>query len=815
MDYTAKAKTALGLAASAARSMGQNYIGTEHILLGLIRQQTGMAAQALLVNGVDETKLVDLIMELIAPTGHLELKEREGYSPRAQQVIGLAFQIAEQYHASAVGTEHILMALIREGSNVAVRILSTMGVSLQKLYIDLLVSMGKDGNLYKEDLRQQKQKTKVLEQYSRDMTKLAAEGKLDPVIGRDQEILRLVQILSRRTKNNPCLIGEPGVGKTAIVEGLAQRIVQGEVPDTVKNKRVMTLDLSGMVAGSKYRGEFEERIKKVIKEVIDDGNIILFLDEIHTIIGAGGAEGAIDASNILKPSLARGELQLIGATTIEEYRRYIEKDAALERRFQTIMVEEPSLTEAVRIVMGIKHKYEEHHHVTITPEAVEAAVKLSDRYINDRNLPDKAIDLIDEAAAALRLQGLKIPENCIRLQEQIDELNVQIERSLKFDDLVEAHKERMEQEKLIKKHTQAMQRYEKKMAAKNTLVTEDEIAAVVAQWTKIPLKKLEEKESERLLKLEKILHKRVIGQTEAVEAVARAMRRGRVGLQDPKRPIGSFLFLGPTGVGKTELSKALAEAMFGSENDLIRVDMSEYMEPHSVAKMIGSPPGYVGHDDGGQLSEKIRRNPYSVVLFDEIEKAHPDVFNILLQVLDDGHITDSKGRKVSFKNAIIIMTSNAGASRIVDPKNLGFATKTTEQQDYQRMKNGVMEEVKRLFKPEFINRIDEIMVFHPLNKTELREIVTLLSANLIKRCDRQMGITLSISQTLKNHLVEKYCDVKMGARPLKRAIQTVIEDPLAEEILQGRIRQGDHILATIHKEKVVFKQRQNAKELDL
>ena len=815
MDYTAKAKTALGLAASAARSMGQNYIGTEHILLGLIRQQTGMAAQALLVNGVDETKLVDLIMELIAPTGHLELKEREGYSPRAQQVIGLAFQIAEQYHASAVGTEHILMALIREGSNVAVRILSTMGVSLQKLYIDLLVSMGKDGNLYKEDLRQQKQKTKVLEQYSRDMTKLAAEGKLDPVIGRDQEILRLVQILSRRTKNNPCLIGEPGVGKTAIVEGLAQRIVQGEVPDTVKNKRVMTLDLSGMVAGSKYRGEFEERIKKVIKEVIDDGNIILFLDEIHTIIGAGGAEGAIDASNILKPSLARGELQLIGATTIEEYRKYIEKDAALERRFQTIMVEEPSLTEAVRIVMGIKHKYEEHHHVTITPEAVEAAVKLSDRYINDRNLPDKAIDLIDEAAAALRLQGLKIPENCIRLQEQIDELNVQIERSLKFDDLVEAHKERMEQEKLIKKHTQAMQRYEKKMAAKNNLVTEDEIAAVVAQWTKIPLKKLEEKESERLLKLEKILHKRVIGQSEAVEAVARAMRRGRVGLQDPKRPIGSFLFLGPTGVGKTELSKALAEAMFGSENDLIRVDMSEYMEPHSVAKMIGSPPGYVGHDDGGQLSEKIRRNPYSVVLFDEIEKAHPDVFNILLQVLDDGHITDSKGRKVSFKNAIIIMTSNAGASRIVDPKNLGFATKTTEQQDYQRMKNGVMEEVKRLFKPEFINRIDEIMVFHPLNKTELREIVTLLSANLIKRCDRQMGITLSVSQTLKNHLVEKYCDVKMGARPLKRAIQTVIEDPLAEEILQGRIRQGDHILATIHKEKVVFKQKQNAKELDL
>ena len=573
--------------------------------------------------------------------------------------------------------------------------------------------------------------------------------------------------------------------------------------------------MTAVVAGTQFRGQFEARMKSIIEECKSLGNIILVIDEIHNIIGAGDAEHSMNAANILKPSLSTGEVQLIGTTTLKEYRKYIEKDAALERRFQTIMVEEPSLTEAVRIVMGIKHKYEEHHHVTITPEAVEAAVKLSDRYINDRNLPDKAIDLIDEAAAALRLQGLKIPENCIRLQEQIDELNVQIERSLKFDDLVEAHKERMEQEKLIKKHTQAMQRYEKKMAAKNNLVTEDEIAAVVAQWTKIPLKKLEEKESERLLKLEKILHKRVIGQTEAVEAVARAMRRGRVGLQDPKRPIGSFLFLGPTGVGKTELSKALAEAMFGSENDLIRVDMSEYMEPHSVAKMIGSPPGYVGHDDGGQLSEKIRRNPYSVVLFDEIEKAHPDVFNILLQVLDDGHITDSKGRKVSFKNAIIIMTSNAGASRIVDPKNLGFATKTTEQQDYQRMKNGVMEEVKRLFKPEFINRIDEIMVFHPLNKTELREIVTLLSANLIKRCDRQMGITLSISQTLKNHLVEKYCDVKMGARPLKRAIQTVIEDPLAEEILQGRIRQGDHILATIHKEKVVFKQRQNAKELDL
>ena len=778
MDYTAKAKTALGLAASAARSMGQNYIGTEHILLGLIRQQTGMAAQALLVNGVDETKLVDLIMELIAPTGHLELKEREGYSPRAQQVIGLAFQIAEQYHASAVGTEHILMALIREGSNVAVRILSTMGVSLQKLYIDLLVSMGKDGNLYKEDLRQQKQKTKVLEQYSRDMTKLAAEGKLDPVIGRDQEILRLVQILSRRTKNNPCLIGEPGVGKTAIVEGLAQRIVQGEVPDTVKNKRVMTLDLSGMVAGSKYRGEFEERIKKVIKEVIDDGNIILFLDEIHTIIGAGGAEGAIDASNILKPSLARGELQLIGATTIEEYRKYIEKDAALERRFQTIMVEEPSLTEAVRIVMGIKHKYEEHHHVTITPEAVEAAVKLSDRYINDRNLPDKAIDLIDEAAAALRLQGLKIPENCIRLQEQIDELNVQIERSLKFDDLVEAHKERMEQEKLIKKHTQAMQRYEKKMAAKNNLVTEDEIAAVVAQWTKIPLKKLEEKESERLLKLEKILHKRVIGQTEAVEAVARAMRRGRVGLQDPKRPIGSFLFLGPTGVGKTELSKALAEAMFGSENDLIRVDMSEYMEPHSVAKMIGSPPGYVGHDDGGQLSEKIRRNPYSVVLFDEIEKAHPDVMNILLQILDEGKINDAQGRVVDFSNTVICMTSNAGSTDQSGATGFGKRTETASA-------DKCMKALQEFLRPEFLGRVDEVITFRPLSESDLERIAQLM-LDEYKPGLAAHSITLNTTPEALAAIVAE-STTRYGARELRRTIRKAVEDPISEALVDGRL----------------------------
>lgn len=806
MEYTGKAKTALTLAAKTARSLGQNYVGTEHILLGLVRQQTGMAAQALLESGVDAGKLYEMIRDMIVTPDFLAVREREGYTPRAQKILDEAQETAERYLADQIGTEHILIALIREGNNSAVRLLQSLGVNPQKVYMDLLVALGMDSTMMKEEAAAKSSApAKMLKQYSRDMTQLAQQGKLDPVIGREDEITRVIQILSRRTKNNPCLIGEPGVGKTAIVEGLAQRIVSGNVPQTMENKRVMTLDLSGMVAGSKYRGEFEERIKRLMKEVISDGNIILFLDEIHTIIGAGGAEGAIDASNILKPSLARGELQLIGATTIEEYRKHIERDAALERRFQTVMVEEPGILEAIQIVSGVKHKYEEHHHVTISPEAVEASVKLSARYINDRNLPDKAIDLIDEAAAAMKLDGLKVPEKCDALQDEIDKLSVQIERSLKFEAFTQAHEQRLQQEKLQKKYQNAMKQYKKKLTDKSLVVTEEEIAGVVSRWAKIPLQKLEEKESERLLKLESILHKRVIGQTEAVEAVSRAMRRGRVGLADPNRPIGSFLFLGPTGVGKTELSKALAEVMFGSEADLIRVDMSEYMEPHSIAKMIGSPPGYVGHDDGGQLSEKVRRHPYSVVLFDEIEKAHPDVFNILLQVLDDGHITDSKGRKVSFKNTIIIMTSNAGASRIVEPKNLGFATKTTAEQNYTKMKDGVMEEVKRLFKPEFINRIDEIMVFRPLNEKELRQIVTLLAANLVKRCKEQMSMQLTVSAPLKDFLVKKYCDVKMGARPLKRAIQTAVEDPMAEEILAGRIKAGDKVTATVVKEKVAFR----------
>ena len=678
---------------------------------------------------------------------------------------------------------------------------------MQKIYVDTLIAIGQDGNLYKEDLGKKgdrKAKQSTLEQYSRDLTALAREGKLDPVVGREEEIRRVVQILSRRTKNNPCLVGEPGVGKTAVVEGLAARIVAGDVPFTVQNKRVLTLDLSGMVAGSKYRGEFEERIKKVLKEVTEDGNIILFLDELHTIIGAGGAEGAIDASNIMKPSLARGEIQLIGATTIAEYRKYIEKDAALERRFQPVTVEEPTEEEAVRILEGIKGKYEDHHHVQITPEAIEAAVRLSSRYINDRNLPDKAIDLIDEASASARLSALDAPDKAKEIADRIHEMDQEMERAIRmeaFDQMAEIKKQ---QDALVKKYDRLMKKREKQEAGNVISIGENEIAEVVAQWTKIPVQKLAEKESERLLKLEKTLHKRVIGQEEAVTAVARAMRRGRVGLKDPNRPIGSFLFLGPTGVGKTELSKALAEAMFGSEDAMIRVDMSEYMEGHSVSKMIGSPPGYVGFEEGGQLSEKVRRNPYSVVLFDEIEKAHPDVFNVLLQVLDDGHITDSKGRKVSFKNTVLIMTSNAGAQRIVDPKNLGFATEKSETKDYEKMKSNVMEEVKRSFKPEFINRIDDIIVFHQLNNENMKEIVNLLASNLYKRCEDQLGIHLTITAALKEHLVSKYADNKMGARPLKRAIQSVVEDALAEEILQKKVVLGDKVSAGFKDGKVVF-----------
>ena len=806
-QFTDKAQNALAQAGRCARSLKQGYIGTEHILVGLLKEETGVAAKVLTDNGVEIGQVMEMIRDLIAFENGVAVKDREGYSPRAARILEEAHRQAARFGQKQTGTEHLLLALIKEGENVAVRLLNTLGANVQKIYVDTLIAIGQDGNLYKEDLGKKgdrKAKQSTLEQYSRDLTALAREGKLDPVVGREEEIRRVVQILSRRTKNNPCLVGEPGVGKTAVVEGLAARIVAGDVPFTVQNKRVLTLDLSGMVAGSKYRGEFEERIKKVLKEVTEDGNIILFLDELHTIIGAGGAEGAIDASNIMKPSLARGEIQLIGATTIAEYRKYIEKDAALERRFQPVTVEEPTEEEAVRILEGIKGKYEDHHHVKITPEAIEAAVRLSSRYINDRNLPDKAIDLIDEAAASARLHALDVPDKAKEISDRIHEMDQEMERAIRmeaFDQMAEIKKQ---QDALVKKYDRLMKKREKQEEGNVISIGENEIAEVVAQWTKIPVQKLAEKESERLLKLEKTLHKRVIGQEEAVTAVAKAMRRGRVGLKDPNRPIGSFLFLGPTGVGKTELSKALAEAMFGSEDAMIRVDMSEYMEGHSVSKMIGSPPGYVGFEEGGQLSEKVRRNPYSVVLFDEIEKAHPDVFNVLLQVLDDGHITDSKGRKVSFKNTVLIMTSNAGAQRIVDPKNLGFATEKSETKDYEKMKSNVMEEVKRSFKPEFINRIDDIIVFHQLNNENMKEIVNLLAANLYKRCEDQLGIHLTITAALKEHLVSKYADNKMGARPLKRAIQSVVEDALAEEILQKKVVPGDKVSAGFKDGKVVF-----------
>ena len=806
-QFTDKAQNALAQAGRCARSLKQGYIGTEHILVGLLKEETGVAAKVLADNGVETEAVMEMIRDLIAFENGVAVKDREGYSPRAARILEEAHRQAARFGQKQTGTEHILLALIKEGENVAVRLLNTLGANVQKIYVDTLLAIGQDGNLYKEDLGkkgERKAKQSTLEQYSRDLTALAREGKLDPVVGREDEIRRVIQILSRRTKNNPCLVGEPGVGKTAVVEGLAARIVAGDVPFTVQNKRVLTLDLSGMVAGSKYRGEFEERIKKVLKEVTEDGNIILFLDELHTIIGAGGAEGAIDASNIMKPSLARGEIQLIGATTIAEYRKYIEKDAALERRFQPVTVEEPTEEEAVRILEGIKGKYEAHHHVNITPEAVEAAVRLSARYINDRNLPDKAIDLIDEAAASARLHAMDVPDKAKEISDRIRELDWEMEKAIRVEAFAQMAEIKKKQDALVKKQERLLKKREKREEENTLSIGENEIAEVVARWTKIPVQKLAEKESERLLKLEKTLHKRVIGQEEAVTAVAKAIRRGRVGLKDPNRPIGSFLFLGPTGVGKTELSKALAAAMFGSEDAMIRVDMSEYMEGHSVSKMIGSPPGYVGFEEGGQLSEKVRRNPYSVVLFDEIEKAHPDVFNVLLQVLDDGHITDSKGRKVSFKNTVLIMTSNAGAQRIVDPKNLGFATEKSETKDYEKMKSNVMEEVKRSFKPEFINRIDDIIVFHQLNNENMKEIVNLLAANLYKRCEDQLGIHLTITAALKEHLVEKYADNKMGARPLKRAIQSVVEDALAEEILQKKVVPGDKVSAGFKDGKVVF-----------
>ena len=811
LPYTVKAKKAIDIAGKMSKSLHHNYIGTEHLLIGLLKENSGVAAKILNENGVELDKIVDLIKELIAPAEGTAVAESDGYSPRAAKVLEDAEKEAVRFHADAIGTEHILIAMIKETDCVASRLLTTLSVNMQKVFVDTLIAMGEDANLYREEFqngrpgkKKNNEGTPTLDQYSRDLTQLATEGALDPVVGREEEIQRVIQILSRRTKNNPCLIGEPGVGKTAIVEGIAERIVSGLVPDSVQGKRVVSLDLSGIVAGSKYRGEFEERIKKVIQEVTKAGNVLLFIDELHTIIGAGGAEGAIDASNILKPALARGEIQIMGATTITEYRKYVEKDAALERRFQPVTVEEPGEEQTVAILKGLRGKYEAHHHVKITDEAVKAAVRLSARYINDRFLPDKAIDLMDEAAARVRFGVSNHTEKLAELRNQITEKELQLEDALSNSDIALAKQCKEEKEALeaeLEKQTKKVQR---EIRRKNLSVTEDDVADVVSGWTKIPVKKLAEGEAARLKKLEATLHKRVVGQEEAVTAVAKAVRRGRVGLKDPRRPIGSFLFLGPTGVGKTEISKALAEAVFGNEQAMIRVDMSEYMEKHSVSKMIGSPPGYVGHEDGGQLSEKVRRNPYSVILFDEIEKAHPDVFNILLQVLDDGHITDSQGRKVDFKNTIIIMTSNAGAQSIVEPKKLGFASSDDEKQNYERMKNSVMEEVRRIFKPEFLNRIDETIVFRSLNKNDMKQIVTLMLKDLTDRCKSQMDITLHVRDSVKNYIVEKAYEPKYGARPLRRKIQNEIEDQLAEEILDGKVKKGDEVIVTTKKNAVVF-----------
>lgn len=808
--FTKKAETALQNATEAAFELGHGSVGSEHILIGLLRTEECIANAVLVNNGVEESKVVELIKELIVPEKNVGLKEPDSYTPRAARILENARKEAKRFKSGLIGTEHIFIGMLKEQDCVATRLLGTIGVKIQKAYIDTVVAMGEDSNNYKDEVsfnrKNRKSQTPTLDQYSRDLTALAEEGRLDPVIGREREIQRVIQIGSRRTKNNPCLVGEPGVGKTAVVEGIAIKIAEGNVPDTIRGKRLLTLDLSGMVAGSKYRGEFEERIKKVIKEVRAAGNVILFIDELHTIIGAGGAEGAIDASNILKPSLARGEVQIIGATTIDEYRKYIEKDAALERRFQPVNVDEPSEDEAYEILKGLKETYETHHGVTITDGALRSAVKLSKRYINDRFLPDKAIDLIDEASSKVRLGAFIKPEEISKTEAEIEKLEADKEEAIKAEAYEKAGEIKKKQLKKYEKLEKLNTKWQNEKNNRNLVVDEESIALVVSDWTKIPVNKLSIGESERLMKLEETLHERVVGQDEAVTSIARAIRRGRVGLKDPKRPIGSFLFLGPTGVGKTELSKTLADAMFGNENSLIRVDMSEYMEKHSVSKMIGSPPGYVGYEEGGQLSEKVRRNPYSVILFDEIEKAHPDVFNVLLQILDDGVVTDSSGRKVDFKNTIIIMTSNAGAENIVSPKNLGFNTSKDPEQDYKNMKNKVMDEVKRIFKPEFLNRIDEMIVFHMLTKENVARIVDIMMNSINKRIKEQLNITIELSDAAKSYIVDAGYDEKYGARPLKRALQQKVEDELAEQILEGRIKSSDVVYVDKKEdsEKLVF-----------
>ena len=808
-QYTRQAQEALNMARKIAAELKHPYVGTEHLLFGLKRVFTGVAGQVLDKNKVDEEQM-EKAMDILVSAPEAAKKERKHleYSPRLRYILEESQNEAAQLASEKVGTEHLLLTMLKDGDCVATRMLMTLNVNIQKLFQDLLLAAGIDPKEYMENQKDGETVGGIIDQYSTDLTQEAREGKLDPVIGREKEIARIMEILSRRTKNNPCLVGEPGVGKTAIVEGLARQIAEGIVPESMKDKRIMVLDLPGMIAGSKYRGEFEERMKKLIREVKTAGNIILFLDELHTIIGAGGAEGAIDASNILKPSLARGEMQLIGATTLTEYRKYIEKDAALERRFQPVTVEEPTEDECIRILEGLKEKYEAHHDVEIEEDALKAAVHMSCRYINDRFLPDKAIDVLDESCSKVKLRGFKVPENIVGTEIRCGKLEQEKEAALKAGDIEKASELHREQKEAEKKLEQAKKRFNKKNEKKKVPVTEEDVADVISMWTRIPVTRLNESESERLKKLDKTLEKRVIGQEEAIQALSKAVKRGRVGLKDPARPIGSFLFLGPTGVGKTELSKALAEALFGNEEDMIRVDMSEYMEKHSVSKMIGSPPGYVGHEDGGQLSEKVRRNPYSVILFDEIEKAHPDVFNILLQVLDDGHITDSQGRKVDFRNTVIIMTSNAGAKAIIEPKKLGFTQQEDQKADYKRMKANVMDEVKQLFRPEFLNRIDEIIVFHPLNEDNMKKIVGLMCKEVVQRAKEQLEIILVVRDSVKKHIVETGSDKKYGARPLRRAVQSQLEDKLAEALLNGEIKRGDHVEAGISKKEIKFTVRE-------
>jgi ATP-dependent Clp protease ATP-binding subunit ClpC len=801
--FTNRAERAIALSQEVASELGHNYVGTEHLLCGLLREGEGLAYKVLSSQGVTEEKIVSVIEELIGRAEPLA-SAPEGFTPRTKRVIEISFLEAKKLNNNFIGTEHLLLGILKEGDSVAVRIIMELGVDTQKLFGDLMKVFNEDTN-GKEKAQKKSStynQTPTLNQYGKDLTQDASEGKLDPIIGRDKEIERIIQILSRRTKNNPCLIGEPGVGKTAVVEGLAEKIIDGEVPENLKGKRVVTMDVSSMVAGAKYRGDFEDRLKKSLQEIKKVGNVILFIDEIHTIVGAGAAEGAIDAANILKPLLARAEIQVIGATTLNEYRKYIEKDAALERRFQPITVGEPTVEESIAILKGIRDKYEAHHKVKITDEAIKAAAELSARYINDRYLPDKAIDLMDEAASKVKLNSLTAPNEVKKIETEIQEIVKEKEDAINSQDFEKAAKLRDKEQKGKEKLEKVKLEWEQKNQIVTTTVGEEEIAQVVSNWTGVPVYKMTEAETVRLKKLEEELHKRVIGQNEAICSVAKAIRRGRVGLKDPKRPIGSFIFLGPTGVGKTETGKALAESLFGDENALIRIDMSEYMEKHTVSKLIGSPPGYVGYEEGGQLTEKVRRKPYSVILFDEIEKAHADVFNILLQILEDGRLTDSQGRTVDFKNTVIIMTSNVGARTITERKVIGFSNEDDRNKNYEEIKNNVMAELKKEFRPEFLNRIDDIIVFKQLDENEVSHIVELMIASSMNRL-KENKITVTISDALKKHIAKKGYDPLYGARPLRRAIQSLIEDKLAEEMLDGNVKDGDSVTLDFVDEKVV------------